>query len=42
MNNGALVHHLMQAKLADISKELEYTVAAPLVATQAAKMAESI
>lgn len=42
MSNGALAHHLMQAKLADISKELENTVAAPLVATQAAKMAESI
>ncbi|RKF17734.1 conjugal transfer protein TraD [Altericroceibacterium spongiae] len=42
MTNGALAHHLMHADLNTISKTLENTVAAPLVATQAAKMAESI
>jgi len=42
MSNGALAHHLMQADLKRISRELESTVAAPLVATEAAKMAESI
>lgn len=41
-SNGALAHHLMQADLKQISRELENTVAAPLVATEAAKMAESI
>ncbi|WP_103727492.1 type IV secretion system DNA-binding domain-containing protein [Novosphingobium sp. HII-3] len=41
-SNGALAYHLMQADLKKISQELENTVAAPLVATQAAKMAESI
>ncbi|MFC0205313.1 type IV secretion system DNA-binding domain-containing protein [Novosphingobium soli] len=41
-SNGALAYHLMQADLKTISQELENTVAAPLVATQAAKMAESI
>jgi len=41
-SNGALAYHLMQADLKKISEELENTVAAPLVATQAAKMAESI
>jgi type IV conjugative transfer system coupling protein TraD len=41
-SNGALAYHLMQADLKTISEELENTVAAPLVATQAAKMAESI
>lgn len=41
-SNGALAYHLMQADLKKISRELENTVAAPLVATQAAKMAESI
>ncbi|AXB80235.1 type IV secretion system DNA-binding domain-containing protein [Novosphingobium sp. P6W] len=41
-SNGALAHHLMQADLKRISRELESTVAAPLVATEAAKMAESI
>ena len=41
-SNGALAYHLMQADLKRISEELENTVAAPLVATQAAKMAESI
>ena len=41
-SNGALAHHLMHAKLQDISDQLEGTVAAPLVATSAAKMAESI
>lgn len=42
ISNGALAYHLMQADLKTISQELENTVAAPLVATQAAKMAESI
>ncbi|CDO38611.1 type IV secretion system DNA-binding domain-containing protein [Novosphingobium sp. KN65.2] len=42
LSNGALAYHLMQADLKRISEELENTVAAPLVATQAAKMAESI
>ena len=41
-SNGALAYHLMHADLKTISEELENTVAAPLVATQAAKMAESI
>lgn len=41
-SNGALAYRLMQADLKTISRELENTVAAPLVATQAAKMAESI
>lgn len=41
-SNGALAHYLMQADLKRISEELASTVAAPLVATQAAKMAESI
>lgn len=41
-SNGALAHYLMQADLKSISRQLENTVAASLVATQAAKMAESI
>lgn len=41
-SNGALAYYLMQANLKAISRQLENTVAASLVATQAAKMAESI
>ena len=41
-SNGALAHYLMKADLKSISRQLESTMAAPLVATQAAKMAESI
>lgn len=41
-SNGGLAYYLMQADLKSISRQLENTVAASLVATQAAKMAESI
>jgi len=41
-SNGGLAYYLMQANLKSISDQLEGTAAASLVATQAAKMAESI
>lgn len=41
-SNGGLAFYLMQAELKAVSRQLENTVAASLVATQAAKMAESI
>lgn len=41
-SNGGLAYFLMQSDLKTISKQLEGTLAGPLMAPQAAKMAESI
>lgn len=41
-SNGAIAHHLMHADLSAVHKMLENTIADPLTATQAARMAESI
>lgn len=41
-SNGAIAHHLMHADLSAVHRMLENTIADPLTATQAARMAESI
>lgn len=41
-SNGAIAHHLMHADLSAVHRMLENTIAEPLTATQAARMAESI
>lgn len=41
-SNAAIAHHLMTAKLRDIHAKLADTVAGPLTAVEAARMAESI
>nr|WP_241127939.1 type IV secretion system DNA-binding domain-containing protein [Novosphingobium terrae] len=41
-SNGAIAHHLMQADLKSVNAKLEGTIASPLTAVEAARMAESI
>jgi hypothetical protein len=40
--NGAIAHHLMSADLKAVHAKLANTIASPLTATEAARMAESI
>lgn len=41
-SNGAIAHHLMEADLKSVHRKLENTIAGPLTAVEAARMAESI
>lgn len=41
-SNGAITHHLMSADLKSVHQKLEDTIASPLTAVEAARMAESI
>ena len=41
-SNGAIAHHLMEADLKEVHRRLANTIASPLTAVEAARMAESI